>query len=154
MIRRFALSFFLFLNILFAQEKSSFEYTQEIHKKIEELKGLNPLSYQVRVYELKSDLENFFSHKKKVCNGEFSSVILTESLREGGNDKLTKEEKKLCFRELKALQTSFVNNLFIARRKYLNWGHEKNLSDLSAEREKAIFSLKESFNKKRSNKRR
>lgn len=139
---------------IFSEERTSFEYTREIHNKISELTTVQPSSYQARVYELKSELEKFFSHKKKVCNGEFSSVILTESLKEGSSNKLTKDEKELCFRELKALQTSFINNLFIARKSYLQWGHDKNLSDLNKEREKAILSLKESFAKKSSKSRR
>ena len=151
------LSTILFLVISlngFSEEKTSFEYTKEIHTKISELTRVQPSSYQARVYELKSELERFFSHKKKVCNGEFSSVILTDSLEEGGSNKLTKEEKELCFRELKALQTTFINNLFIARKNYLQWGHDKNLSDLNEERVKAILSLKESFAKKKSKSRR
>jgi hypothetical protein len=138
----------------FCEERTSFEYTKEIHTKISELTNVQPSSYQVRVYELKSELEKFFSHKKKVCNGEFSSVILTDSLKEGVSNKLTKDEKELCFRELKALQTSFINNLFLARKNYLQWGHDKNLSDLNKEREKAILSLKKSFAKKGSRSRR
>ena len=147
---------FLYINFSFAEDVSSFEYTKRIHNRIDELPKVTPSSYQVRVYELKQELEQFFSHKKKVCNGEFSSVILSDSSSNlaTSNNKLSKEEKELCFRELKALQTSFINNLFLARRNYLEWGHKKNLEDLNKEREQAITSLKKSFNKKSSKRRR
>jgi hypothetical protein len=145
----------LFQSTAFSQEQSSFEYTKRIHSRINELSSVEPSSYQSRVYELKSELERFFAHKKRVCNGEFSAVILSEtnSVAESSN-KLTKEERELCFRELKALQTSFINNLFLARKNYLEWGHKKNLEELNKEREKAIVSLKKSFSKKSSKRRR
>ncbi|WP_127718155.1 hypothetical protein [Halobacteriovorax sp. HLS] len=140
----------LTVNVSWSQEKSAFEYTKEIHNKINELSKVQPTSYQSRVFELKADLEKFFSFKKKVCNGEFSAVILSEEPSVSSSSKLSKEEKELCFRELKALQTSFINNLFLARKNYLQWGHDKNLKELNEEREKAILSLNESFGKKSS----
>ncbi len=140
----------LTIQMSWAQERSAFEYTKEIHVKINELSKVQPTSYQSRVYELKTELGKFFSFKKKVCNGEFSSVILSDSPSVTSSSKLSKEEKELCFRELKALQTSFINNLFLARKNYLQWGHDRNLKELNDEREKAILSLNESFSKKSS----
>lgn len=152
----FLTTLFLTFSILSNEKKTSFEYTRDIHQKISQIKSVDSKNFLVEVNELKKDLETFFSRKKKVCNGEFSSLILmgNDARPDEGVNKLTKEERSLCFRELKALQTTFINNLFIARKNYLQSIHEKNILDLDEERKKAIKSLQESFNKKGKSKRR
>lgn len=130
-------------------KKSSFEYTNEIHGKISKIKDVAPDNFIGELEDLKKDLENFFDHKRKVCNGEFSSLILVASAsKDGGGNKLSAQERNLCFRELKALQTTYLSNLFLARKRYLTWMFEKNIKDLDSERAKAIKSLQESFDKK------
>lgn len=144
------LTLFLSSQVIFAQaKKSSFEYTTEIHTKISKIKVVAPENFIGELEDLKVDLENFFDHKRKVCNGEFSSLILVASAsKDGGGNKLSDQERSLCFRELKALQTTYVNNLFLARKRFLTWSFEKNIKNLYSEREKAIKSLQESFDKK------
>ncbi len=147
----FLLTIFLSSQSVFSQaKKSSFEYTAEIHNKISKIKVVAPENFIGELEDLKVDLENFFDHKRKVCNGEFSSLILVASSasKDGGGNKLSDEERSLCFRELKALQTTYVNNLFLARKRFLTWSFEKNIKNLDSEREKAIKSLQESFDKK------
>jgi len=153
--RLILITFLLSLGVSSNEKRTSFEYTREIHKKISMIKTVEASDYLSEVRELKKDLETFFSRKKKVCNGEFSSLILmgNDVKPDESVDKLNKEERSLCFRELKALQTTFVNNLFLARKNYLQFIHEKNLLDLDTERAKAIKSLQESFNKKGRSKR-
>lgn len=130
-------------------KKSSFEYTNEIHSKISKIKNVAPDNFIGELEDLKVDLDNFFDHKRKVCNGEFSSLILVASdSKDGGGNKLSDEERRLCFRELKALQSTYINNLFHARKNYLSWSFKKSIKDLDQQREKAIKSLQESFDKK------
>ena len=147
----------LFLTLLYISsmtifakaKKSSFEYTTEIHKKISDIKIVSPDNFIAELEDLKADLENFFDHKRKVCNGEFSSLILVaSSSKDGGGNKLSAQERNLCFRELKALQSTYINNLFIARKRFLSWSFEKSIKNLDSERAKAIKSLQESFEKK------
>ncbi|WP_372652407.1 hypothetical protein [Halobacteriovorax sp.] len=144
------LTIFLSSQAVFSQaKKSSFDYTTEIHTKISKIKVVAPEDFIGELEDLKVDLENFFDHKRKVCNGEFSSLILVASAsKDGGGNKLSDEERSLCFRELKALQTTYVNNLFLARKRFLTWSFEKNIKSLDSEREKAIKSLQGSFDKK------
>jgi hypothetical protein len=61
---------------------------------------------------------------------------------------LSREERKLCFRELKALQVTFINNMYSARKRYLDFLHAKRVEELEQAREKSIKSLQDSFNKK------
>lgn len=134
-----------------AQEDGNiFDYTKRIHKSLEELKTLKPEDYFNNVDNYRIELEKFFDQKKRVCEGEFSTVILSESnSQEKKPVKLKPEERKLCFRELKALQLTFINNLFQARKKYLSFLHKKRIKELETARENAVKSLQRSFDKKR-----
>lgn len=145
------LTFSLLISYAKANDLTSFEYTQEIGKELELLKSIKPSDYINEINEHRTKLDKYFEHKKRVCNGEFSTVVLQgtvskDSTKKKGN-KLSKEERKLCFREMKAMQMTFVNHMFLARKSYLTYLHEKRLSELSEAREKAIKSLQRSFSK-------
>lgn len=148
---------------LFAQEDKKpistiFDLTNSVHRKLEALKNIPGENYLDTIDNYREDLEKFFEQKKGVCEGEFSSVILdgigkktVKTEEDPANDatnKLRPEERKLCFRELKALQLTFINNSYEARKRYLNFLHEKSLKGLDLSREKAVKSLQLSFDKK------
>jgi hypothetical protein len=145
------LSFFL-LTALAAQEsgETSFEYTKRVRDELEAIKNLSSEEYFLKVDGMRVEIEKYIDHKRRVCNGEFSTVVLTEkediSVRPKAN-KLTKEERKLCFRELKALQNTFINNMFVARKAYLDQLHKQRIEDLSKMREEAIKNLNSAFEK-------
>jgi len=138
-------------------QETSFEYTRRIQNELTLLEKLPPESYIAKINFYRTSLEKYFEHKKRVCHGEFSTVVL-EGVSSGSSEKqskikLSKEERKLCFREMKALQVTFINNMFLARKRFLDFLHTKRLQELSKAREKAISSLQASFGKKRSSRR-
>tara|TARA_R110002072_G_scaffold534_6_gene3908 strand:+ start:86420 stop:86923 length:504 start_codon:yes stop_codon:yes gene_type:complete len=147
---------------LFAQTKpeeiqTTFEYTKKVKEQLNAIKKIAPEDYFKEVDGHRVSLEKYMENKKRVCEGEFSTVILesdnssstaaTNSDRK--SNKLSREERKLCFRELKALQVTFINNMFVARKNYLTFLHEKRLSELKMAREEAIKNIQMSFSKKR-----
>lgn len=135
----------------FAQDdevESPFEYTQKIQKQLSELKDITPEKFLVQVDQYRDNLEKYFEHKKRVCNGEFSTVILSEAgeSRQDGK-RLSKEERKLCFREMKALQTTYINNMHQARKRYLESLHSQRIQQLEDSREKALNDLNATFSR-------
>lgn len=149
-----AILFLCFSRLVFGQEKNEtniFEYTKVIHESLKKLKSVQPENYVIEVDEYRKDLEKYFDQKKRVCEGEFSTVIF-EGIKDGDTEKkpvkLKPEERKLCFRELKALQLTFINNVFVARKNYLEFLHKKRLKELEVARENAVKSLQGSFDKK------
>ncbi len=150
---------FLFSLGLWAQQGSSessetniYDYTKKVHQALKELKVLPPEDYFKNVDGYRDELEKYFDQKKRVCEGEFSTVILTGAPQENDANaskpvKLKPEERKLCFRELKALQLTFINNMYMARKRYLEYLHQKRLKELDDSRESAVKSLQGSFNK-------
>lgn len=130
---------------------STFEYTQNIRAKLETIKNLSPKNYFKEVDKYRAAIEKYIEHKKMVCNGEFSTIILSEDQKpvlSKKRKKLSKEERGLCFREMKALQITFVNNMFIARKGYLDYLHKLRIEELTGDREKTIKSIQNSFARK------
>jgi hypothetical protein len=126
------------------------EYNKKIQKSLMSLKSLPANDYFKRIDEYRGALEKHFDHKKRVCDGEFSTIVLknvkdTEGKVINKKVRLSKSERRLCFRELKALQVTFVNNMYVARKRYLNFLHTRRLEDLDESREATIQSLHSSF---------
>ncbi len=137
----------------FSQEKApttTFEYTDQVSRKIDEVKDLKPEEYIQKVNSYRDVIEKYIDHKKRVCSGEFSTIILSNLGTQVDSNRihLNNEERELCFRELKALQINFVNNMYVARRKFLDANHEKRVEELSKAREEALGSINATFSKK------
>ena len=137
--------------------KSPFEYTKWIRLELDKIKDIEPEVYFKNIDSYRSNIEKYIDHKKRVCNGEFSSFVLSSSNEAQINtskdrikNKLSGAEKKLCFRELKALQITMINNMFIARKRYLTYLHDLRLDELAKARDKIISSLQQSFSRSKS----
>lgn len=132
-------------------EQNPFEYTQAIRKKLELIQTISPEEYPKSIDTLRGDMEKYIDHKKRVCDGEFSMIIMGEEESKGrktGLKKLSKSERKLCYRELKSLQVTFINNTFVARKRYLEHIQKLSIYELEKSRDKALKSIQKSFMKK------
>ncbi len=122
---------------------------QEIQMRIRALESLKPEGYAQDVESLRAELDRYFENKKRVCNGEYSTMVLGdvgESARSSEETrKLSKDERKVCFREMKNLQVSYINAVYEARRKYTLWLQEKQLEELTKVRDEAIKRLQTNF---------
>ena len=116
-------------------------------EKIERLKDLQPPDFLREVNNYRKDVELFILNKKRVCNGEYSVLILAEGKTSGSlqHKKLAPEERLFCFRELKAIQVSYINNLYEARKRYLEDIHKKTLEDLFTTRSEIVREFEEVF---------
>ena len=74
---------------------------------------------------------------------EKEGVKQTKSL-----DKLSREEKNLCVKDLKELHVSFINNMFIWRKKYLDYVYEQRLKELSIIKQNSIDEIQRSYEKR------
>ena len=136
-----------------SQGESTFEYTKRMYKEVEELKNIMPDIFPREVDRFRDQMERYIFHKKRVWNGLFSSFALApneaiiDTVDAGPHmqRKLNPEEKKLCFKELKAFQVTYINNLFTTRRRYLEYLHELRTRELDQAREEALNSIKRSF---------
>ena len=103
----------------------------------------------LKIDQYRESIERFVGYKQRVCNGEFSSLVITdgETLK-GKKKRLSREERSLCFRELKGMQKNFIDNVFLARVKYLEYLHETQMKDLRQAKVDLIKSLDRNFRRK------
>lgn len=143
------------VSLLFANENfdsaKSYEYTKEVKNSLEAIKILAPQKYFSEIDKYRSSLEKYINYKKRVCNGEFSTLILNEKDKSTKRSKkrLSVQERRLCLREMKALQITFINNMFLARKRYLDYLHGLRIEELRKIKEATIRSLKLEFDRKR-----
>lgn len=151
------LSFIFFITkTIFAQvtpaPMHSFDYTRQMYAKVAEIAKLSPAEFELKINSIRADIDRYVEHKKGVCQGEFSTVILgastTPIASPTGEFKLSKTEQELCYRELKALQITYVNNLYEARKNFLNYLHTQRIKELGKVREEALIQLQSTFDKK------
>ena len=141
-----------FASMVFAQTQVADDGNAEssaIQNKIKELQDLKPDQFSQNVESLRAMLDRYFDNKKKVCNGEYSTMVLGDvgELGKTADEgrKLSKDERKVCFREMKNLQVNYINAIYEARRKYVLWLQEKQLDELGKVRDEAIKRLQTNF---------
>ena len=88
-------------------EKKIYEYSNKINIELDQLKNIKSEEYVEKVQIIRSNLKNYFEHKKRVCQGEFSALILDGAAgiinkrKKRKKVRLTKKEKALCYLEMK-----------------------------------------------------
>ena len=98
----------------------------EIRTQLAKIKELPPEKYHLEIDSYRVSLERYIEHKKRICEGEFSSVVLSDKAttsEASAPHKLSPAERTLCVGELKSLQISFINHMHTARQRYLNFRH-------------------------------
>ena len=121
-------------------ESTLTDMVKQVRQKLEELKHLEPEKYFQELDSYKSFFKKYIEYKKRICEGDFSTIILGDGQREGFQ-KIKGEEKKVCFRELKSFQTAYINNMFLARKRYLDYLHQERIKQLKEVKEKALKNL-------------
>ena len=118
----------------------------KVKNNITKIKTLKPENYLSSIDSFRKSIDRFVRYKRRVCNGEFSSLVLEngETVK-GQKERLTEEEKIICFRELKSIQEEFIKNMFEARVKYLDHLHQKQVIDLKKAKEELLKSLDKTF---------
>ncbi|MBC98903.1 MAG: hypothetical protein CME63_14255 [Halobacteriovoraceae bacterium] len=130
---------------------SQFDSTKEIIAIVSQLERLDPSEYILKIDDVREKLEKYFENKKRVCEGDFSTVVLTKGERESDTKKsvkLSKEEREVCLRELKQVQQKYIESLFEAKKRYVIHLHKQRLEELEKSKEEAIKELMKKFNKK------
>ncbi len=125
--------------------------TKNIRDTLNAISSLNVKSFPKKISPLRLKVEKFINYQKKICQGEFSTIVLNEfSTKIDGNEKnelkkLDKNEKKICFRKLKNIQSLFINAVHQARSNYLQFIHQQEIEGLDSIRKKSLQGLDKAF---------
>ena len=124
---------------------------KKIKLEISLIKEIGPDAYLEKIKDIRQSIDQYIEYKTRVCKGEFSAVVFTgnDNLPDGRSEtqkiKLTKDEKKACLRELQFLQLELMENIFIARKKYLTFLHKSKLDELEIFHKQLVKKLKRKF---------
>ena len=132
------------IELLQDNEKGLKEYSQMIKDEVAKIKHIEPSAYFKEIDKYRTLIEKFIENKKMVCNGEFSTLVLSDSKITpfGDKRKLSKQERDLCLREISLIQAQFINNSFIAKRNFLDYLHRQRVNELIEAKEKMLSGLK------------
>lgn len=139
---------FLFPVLVYSQsQENNLNSSEDIHKQLVELKNLKPDEFDKKIDDFRGSVERYIEKKKRVCNGEFTTIILNDEAKvsETQVKKLSKEEKQLCFNELKAIYKTYINHLFVVRSRFLEYLNKKRIEELASIRDETLKSIDSTF---------
>ena len=131
---------------VFAQEGAPVARLKDqkaIQNEIEAVGDLTPEAYYSQVDTYRESIEKFLVTKKKVCQGEFAPFILSSDVEKKlpTKTKIDEKEKRQCFKELRKLHGAYLENMFKARRRFLEANHKTRLDELSRHYEQSLKDL-------------
>ena len=94
---------------------------ESISEKIQKLSQLPPENYSSEIEFFTSFMEKVLDKKTFFCQGEVSL-----------------DEKKKCRKDINQLRVSYLNSIFIARKNYLIYLHNRRLEDLEKEKQNML----------------
>jgi hypothetical protein len=109
-------------------------------EKVMALLNLKPENYIKEIQGHRKALDTYLLKKSSLCKGEFSSLILGDE-ENSEKKKMTKAERKVCLGQVNKLRQQYINNLFLARKRYLEYLHKKRIQNLIEEKQKILKSL-------------
>lgn len=152
------------LNQTFSQEEKVYEKTEsensensessekkeDIKEQINAILKIEGKDYLDQIDDYRKLMEKYIENKKRSCSGKFATVTLNDKGLPSakGRKKLSRQERNLCFRELKNMQILFIKNTFAARKKYLNYLHQIRIEELTKSEIKIIKGLQTGLKKR------
>ena len=134
----------LVLSVVSVSETSANQKQADLLLQINDLKGSE---YILKIDSLRKEVEDFIHKKRRVCLGEFSSLLLKDMNQEDSAPsektiKLTKSEQEVCLKEVIGLKIKLAESLYIARKNFFDYLHKKRADKLLDLKNQNINSLK------------
>lgn len=121
---------------------------EELKAAVDSLESIKPDEYYSKIDLILSKIDKFVEYRRHICKGEFSVTVLDGATSADGpkRRKLSKEEQKACMSELKNARILYANNLFIARKKYLDYLHQERINKLINIRDEVLKEIQNGGN--------
>ncbi len=142
-----ALIFLFNLTVAFAQDAKLAQSYQELNDILSKIEKSEIDQYPQKILEFKKSFDIFIEMKKKVCKGEYSTIIFQDKVPSASEPKkeLSGEEKKNCTKELKLYQRDTILKLYQFRKAFLEHSHKKLMEELDAVKEQSLKNLDTSY---------
>jgi len=114
-------------------------YKSKIPEQVEKLKGMeqsNNLEYEDAFNQAVKNIENSVEEEKLLCAGESA---------DGAGKTIPKEQKQLCFRDLKNNYLEAMEVIFNLKKKYLGLIHARQIDQLTVIQKKLKADIDKNF---------
>ena len=122
------------------------EGREKIRAELEKLRSLSHQEYAQQFLALSQQLQRYLGYQKKICFGEFSTLIFASDQGAGqGGDvgkTLSRQERKVCFKSLVDMQKSYVEISFDKRAEFLQTLHNQRMQQLRQQKAKELQQLR------------
>lgn len=120
-------------NLIKAQEPIKFENL------LSKLNSIEVEKFTDAIVDIKKNFDSYFDNKSRICQGEFSTMVLGEEPREEVEPaKLSREEIKACLNNLMNERMVYIDSIYELRRKYLIYLHALQLEQLKKSKEDEV----------------
>lgn len=126
-----------------AQDAKLAQSYQELNEILNKIEKADIELYPQKILEFRKAFDLFIDMKKKVCKGEYSTIIFQDKLPSASEPKkeLSGDEKKNCTKELKLYQRDTILKLYQFRKAYLEYSHKKLMEELDLVKEQSLKNL-------------
>lgn len=120
----------------------------ELKAAIDSLESIKPEEYFSKIDPVLKKIDKFVEYRRHICRGEFSISVMDANSANDTNKrrKLTRDEQKACMSELKNARILYTNNLFVARKKYLDYLHTERINKLISIRDEVLKEIQNGGN--------
>lgn len=119
---------------------------KELSREVDTLGELKAEEYFTKVDPLISRIDRYIEYRSHVCTGDFSISESGDKTDQSKRRKLSRSEQKECVSDLKDIRLEYVKNLFVARKRYLDYLHEERIKKLVSIRDDALSEIKREKN--------
>ena len=132
------------------RKKSPFS-PEKIKQQLKELKSFGHEDYQKKVGEVSRNMDRYLSYQKKICLGEFSTLVFEEKKKGKAQEvmkNLSRQERDICLRSLIEIQRKYIEISFNKRAEFFEFIHRERMENLREQKKKAMEELRTSKKKK------
>lgn len=123
-------------------ENPNINKKEKLLKELESLQTQTDLEFEAVLANMNEKINTYAVQRKKECLGEYLTIEITDDgEKKTLQNKLSKEEKKLCLLELIKLRKIFTRSLFEVRKKLLLQQHENQIKNLEQLQKTALKEL-------------
>lgn len=114
----------------------------DIEKKILDSNAQNIQAFPEEIFEIQKFLDRYFDLLKLKCAGDFTSFTIDEKGEDAEvRTKLNKEERKVCYTELKAFKSKMITLIFQKKKEFIDSVHKVRIEELEKSKNKLIFNI-------------
>jgi hypothetical protein len=132
----------LIIPILFLFSSNVEAENKSFESLLTDFKKIPGKDFNTKIEVSRKGFDRYFEIKGRICQGDFSTVILGESTNNDKSSKLSRSEIKACLNNLTNERIVFIDALYELRKSYLTYLHSLQLEQLNKSKQLEVAKWK------------